>query len=56
MNEADQDTSRGVEIEEKLDAMANEVDELQEANGFLTEEEIASMQLRLIELSDVIVS
>ena len=41
LNEADQDTSRGVEIEEKLDAIANEVDELQETNGFLTDDDIS---------------
>ena len=37
LNEAGVDTTEGINIEEKLDELANEIEDRQEENGFLTE-------------------
>lgn len=50
LNEADHDTSQGVEIEEKLDALANQIEETQESAGFLSEQDIKSTQTEVIGL------
>ena len=56
LNEADQDTAQGVEIEETLDALANEIEERQESNGFLTDEDISENQTKVVELVQKIVA
>lgn len=49
LNEEDQDTVQGVDIEAQLEALGSEIEERQEQNGFLTDEDIAEMQSKVIE-------
>lgn len=49
LNEEDQDTTQGVDIEAQLEALGGEIEERQEQNGFLTDEDIAEMQSKVIE-------
>ena len=49
LNEEDQDTAQGVDIEAQLEALSGEIEERQEQNGFLTDEDIAEMQSKVIE-------
>ena len=48
LNEEDQDTTQGVDIEAQLEALGGEIEERQEQNGFLTDEDIAEMQSKVI--------
>ena len=42
LNEADQDTAKGVEIEESLEQMVSGLEETQEQAGFLSDEDISA--------------
>ena len=56
LNAADQDTRLGVEIEESLDQLVNEIQRRQEENGFITEADIEELQQNAIELTAKIAS
>ena len=49
LNEDNQDTSQGVDIEAQMETLGNDIEEKQEQNGFLTDEDIAEMQAKVIE-------
>lgn len=50
LNEEDQDTAEGVEIEAQLEQLGDQIEERQEQNGFLTDQDIAQMQSKVTEL------